>query len=170
MSGAPNLTLLLRSYLTQMGVIESVAFDVLNARDPASAANAQLDGLSALIGLVREEGDSDARLRIRFDAQKGINRSQATLEEVYSVITTLAPGVAFKATNYGDASFTIDALSVIDPTIANQAVRAILRMKAAGVYGFVSWWTEEPVFGFFEDTGSSVLGFGSGGLAFSASG
>ena len=149
---------LIDSWCVAIQAVETMLWQVINARTIANAVGDQLDKNGALVGEARQ-GRNDANYKPAISLRIRVNRSNGEAEDVLQVLT-LAQTVSSFLITYLEvypAGFYVTAFNLaIIPTIA----RAIGKARAAGSRGVLvtSNWLPATNFEFGSTVGGAVAG------------
>jgi len=152
-----NLDGMIDAYVEQVQIVERVLFDLLEDRGLASAVGEQLDVLGRLIKQPRE-GRNDANYRAALSARVGLNLGSGTMENVISMLKSVAGPIQINMTEFFPASFEAELGVPIDPLSLDMPRIATLMSDArgAGIKGILRFFQVNP---FQFDTG---LGYDQG--------
>lgn len=149
--GSPKLANLIGVYAGEIQELEDVFYDISRLRDPTApkTVGMHLDNIGTLIGCPRED-DTDARYKVRLQAQSLVNASNGTVPEIVAIVQLLAPGISFTLNRGFIAEYDVYLNEVVTEKVGAQVKRAVEQATAGGVKVFVSYHTSEPYFGFLE--------------------
>ena len=131
---------LIDSWCVAIQAVETMLWQVINARTIANAVGDQLDKNGALVGEARQ-GRNDANYKPAISLRIRVNRSNGEAEDVLQVLT-LALGVSpFTYTEIYPAGFYVTAYNLAAST-ALALGTAIRKSRAAGTRGvfYLSTW------------------------------
>ena len=98
---------LLRAFEVQLDRVDVQADELEEQRFIDTATTRELEKLAAEVGIVRETGESDSRLRFRTRIAKAVTRSQGTLEDFEQLLEVI----------FGDDADTITVSSPNDEPV-----------------------------------------------------
>jgi ABC-type transporter Mla MlaB component len=157
--GRPRIAALLQSYIDQVQIVESVAWDVIDARHVDTATGVHLDTLGAIVGQPRFTSD-DATYRNVIRAKIAANRSKGTTDSLINVVR-LAGDVSspVQVTHVGPAVVRITLTETVDAAGLAALAFILPKARAAGVRLALLAAVDEDAF-ILDDSASAITGAG----------
>lgn len=114
--GQPNITGVLRSYLTQIQEIEDVGISLISSRYVDNAIGAQLDGVGRIVGEPRA-GRTDVDYRVAIKGRIRGNAANSRIEDILELFVLLLPGFTFTLAEGTEANFTFTIDQALTPSL-----------------------------------------------------
>lgn len=160
--GLLNIEGLVKAYLNRCQDLEDTLWDIINDRLLATATNAQLDSLGALVDEDRL-GRNDTDYRLAIQVQIRVLRTHGRDFDIIAV--ALLMGFVFTYLEQYPAGWEVDQYGV--GTFATWAALKFKNTKAAGTAGVYAYSPETKVntFVFGSTHGGVIIGVGGGGFS-----
>lgn len=131
--GLTNLQKLVKSFALSIQNIEDTLEKLRSERNLDTAIGVQLDGLGQILGLARNDGESDEDYRERLKFQIFINRGTGTPEEVIAILKFLTDATRIRYIEYYPAAYQMITNGIIFPDPPQELVTAIQQASPAAV-------------------------------------
>lgn len=128
-----NFQKLIKILCEEKQVIQDVLWQLKTERSLSSAIGQQLDGIGEILGLPRNEGETDEDYRESLQFQVFINSSSGTPEQILTAIKFLTKADIVRIFEPFPAFFQLETNGLNFPTPPNDLNDAIFNMSPAGV-------------------------------------
>lgn len=131
--GLTNLQKLIKAFALSAQDVEDVLEELRSQRNLDTAVGVQLDGLGQILGLKRNDGESDDDYRERLKFQIFINQGTGTPEEVIAVLKFLTNATWVRYIEFYPAAYQMITNGTTFPDPPEELVTAIQKASPAGV-------------------------------------
>lgn len=158
--GKQRIETLVSIFVGQIQELEDAFSDILTETTIDNSVGVNLDNIGLIVGEPRA-GRNDTQYRIAIKARIGLNTSGGTIENIISIVISVANAVVtVEIIEYFPASFTARIIEPIDPAVTDtdRIAEFIKGGRPAGVNGHL----EFAVAGAFQFDGPAGSGFDEG--------
>lgn len=128
-----NIQKLIKCLVEQVQEIDNVNQQLLNQRSLNTALGVQLDKLGEILGLERQDGESDEDYRERLKFQAFINNSDGTPEKVINILKVITNATKVRYHELHPAAFQLTTDGSSFPNPVSQLIDLISSSSPAGV-------------------------------------
>jgi len=128
-----NFQKLIKSFALSAQDVEDVLEELRSQRNLDTAVGVQLDGLGQILGLERNDGESDDDYRERLKFQVFINQGTGTPEEVIAILKFLTDATRVRYIEFYPAAYQMITNGTTFPEPPEELVTAIQMASPAGV-------------------------------------
>lgn len=133
----PNLQKLVRAFALSIQDIENALNDLKTSRNFGEAKGEQLDGIGQILGLNRNEGESDKDFELRLKFKIFLNKGGATPDDIIYIIRYFTDSTVVKYIEYYPAAFQLCVNGVQGLSLPNSnsddLIELIKQSSPAGV-------------------------------------